>query len=229
MKNKKKQSKNSKWIIILLSAILVIALTILFTQISKNNEVVTETENTDAIATNNPYQNLIDDDAFLGNTNAPVTIIEFSDYECPYCQRFHTQTFPSIKKEYIDKGLVKFVYRDFPLSIHQFAQGAAEAAECAGEQDKYYEMQDKLFSSGVDGGIESYKQYAKEIGLNQTKFDSCVDNRDMKEEVLNDFKDGQAQGVTGTPAFLINGEKVIGAQPFEVFKEVIDRKLAEAQ
>ena len=229
MANKKKQFKNSNWIIILLSAILVIAIIILFTQISKNNKVVTETENTGNIANNNSFQNLIDDDAFMGDPNAPVTIIEFSDYECPYCQRFYSQTFSSIKKEYIDKGLVQFVYRDFPLNIHQFAQGAAEAAECAGEQDKYFEMQDKLFKSGVDGGIESYKQYAKEIGLNQTKFDSCVDNREMKEEVTNDFKDGQAQGITGTPGFIINGEKVIGAQPFEVFKEVIDRKLAEVQ
>lgn len=167
----------------------------------------------------------IDDDAVLGDENAPVTIIEFSDYECPFCGRFYSETLGQIDDKYIKTGKVKLVYRDFPLSFHPNAQKAAEAAECAGEQGKYWEMHDKLFKNGVSGGIAGFKQYAKEIGFDSSKFDNCLDSGKMASEVQKDFNDGQSYGVQGTPAFFINGKLVSGAQPFSNFQQVIDGEL----
>lgn len=169
----------------------------------------------------------VDDDAVLGNKDAPVTIIDFSDYECPFCGRFYEQTLPQIKSDYIDKGKVKLVYRDFPLSFHQNAQKAAEAAECAGEEgdEEYYKMHDKLFGQGVAGGVSTFKQYAKEIGIDTGKFNSCLDSGKMASEVQKDFNDGQSYGVQGTPAFFVNGKLISGAQPFANFQQVIESEL----
>lgn len=170
---------------------------------------------------------LTDDDEFEGDPNAPVTIVEFSDFECPYCARFYNQAYQQIKEQYIDTGKVKFVYRDFPLGFHKDAQKAAEAAECAGEQDKYYEMHDLLFEKGVDGGVSAFKQYAEELDLDTTEFNQCLDSGTMAGEVQKDMRDGQALGVQGTPAFFINGKLLSGAQPFEVFQQVIEEELAK--
>ena len=166
-----------------------------------------------------------DDDAFEGDENAPITLIEFSDYECPFCARFYSQTLNQIRENYIDTGKVKLVYRDFPLSFHPNAHKAAEAAECAGEQGKYFEMHDMLFENGVSGGVSSFKTYANSIGLNQAEFDSCLDNDDMASEVKKDFADGQAAGVTGTPGFFINGKLITGAQPYSVFEAAFEQEL----
>ena len=170
---------------------------------------------------------LIDDDAVKGITDAPVTIIEWSDFECPFCGRFYEETLRQIEDKYIKTGKVKFVYRDFPLSFHTQAQKAAESAECAGEQGKFYEMHDLLFESGVQGGVISFKQYAKQIGLDTTKFNTCLDTGAMASEIQKDFADGQRAGVQGTPGFLINGKLVSGAQPFSVFQQVIEAELAK--
>ncbi|MCB9362396.1 DsbA family protein [Candidatus Woesearchaeota archaeon] len=170
---------------------------------------------------------LFDDDAVKGDPEAPVTIVEWSDFECPFCARFYEQSYKTIVDEYVNTGKVKIIFRDFPLSFHPNAQKAAEAAECAGEQDKFYEMHDKLFESGVSGGVATFKKYAADIGLDQKAFDSCLDNGDMAAEVAADMSDGVAAGIKGTPGFIINGELVSGAQPIAVFKQVIDAKLAE--
>ncbi len=172
-------------------------------------------------------EKLLDDDAVKGDENAPVTIIEFSDYECPYCVRFIQQTYPQIVKEYIDTGKVKLVFRDFPLSFHQNAQKAAEAAECAGDQDKYYEMHDKLFADGVKGGVDSFKHFAADLDLDTDTFNDCLDSGKHAEETKKDMADGAAAGIRGTPGFLINGQLVSGAQPFENFKRAIDAALNE--
>ncbi|MFH1316493.1 MAG: thioredoxin domain-containing protein [Candidatus Woesearchaeota archaeon] len=169
---------------------------------------------------------LVDDDDVKGDPNAPVTIVEFSDYECPFCARFYSQTYGQIDDEYIKTGKAKLVYRDFPLGFHAQAQKAAEAAECAGEQGKYYEMHDKLFEDGVSGGVASFKKYASEIGLDNEAFNTCLDSGEMADEVNKDFQDGQKAGVTGTPAFFINGKLIVGAQPFSAFKQAIDAELA---
>jgi len=173
-----------------------------------------------------PVKVEIDDDDVLGSEDAPVTMIEFSDYECPFCARYFTQTYDQIKKTYVDTGKVKIVFRDFPLSFHPKAQKAAEAAECAGEQGKYWEMHDKLFENQQTLDIISLKRYANEIGLNIAEFSPCLDSGQMAAEVKKDFSDGQAAGVRGTPAFFINGRLISGAQPFSAFQQAIDAELA---
>lgn len=178
-----------------------------------------------------------DDDAVMGSKNAKVTIIEFSDYQCPFCRKFWLDTLPSIKRDYIDTGKVNFVYRDFPLSFHPMAQSSAEAANCAREEGGdvgYYKMHDKIFEEQMtlDGGtVQStvtytatdLKAWAKEIGYN---IDSCLDSGKYAQEVQKDFADGGASGVQGTPGFFINGKPLSGAQPYQAFKQVIDAELA---
>jgi protein-disulfide isomerase len=167
-----------------------------------------------------------DDDAVLGDENAPITIIEFSDYECPFCARFYLNTLPRLKSEYIDTGKVKLIYRDFPLSsIHPNAQKAAEAAECAEEQGKYYEMHDKIFENQQAITTTDLKKYANEIGLDTNTFNVCLDSGEMAGEVQKDFQDGQLAGVRGTPTFFINGKPLVGAQPFEAFQQIIEGEL----
>lgn len=167
-----------------------------------------------------------DDDPYLGKEDAPVTIIEFSDLECPFCERFHTQTFPQIKSQYIDTGKVKFVYRDFPLPMHTNAQKAAEASECADEQGKFWEYIDLIFANQASLSLASLKSWAGSLGLNTSDFNKCLDSGRYADEVKKDLADGQAAGVQGTPAFFVNGQLVSGAQPFESFQSLIEAALA---
>jgi len=169
---------------------------------------------------------LADDDPVEGDPNAPVTIIEFSDFECPFCGNFYKNSLSLIRKDYIETGKVKIIYRDYPLSFHPEAQKAAEASECADEQGKFWEYHDKLFENQADLSVANEKKWAKELGLDSAKFDQCLDSGAMASEVAADFSDGQSIGITGTPSFLINGKAVVGAQPFSVFKQVIDAELA---
>ena len=167
----------------------------------------------------------VDDDAVLGNKNAPVTIIEFSDYQCPFCGRHYQQTHPQIKKNYIDTGKVKLVFRDFPLSFHPMAQPAAEAAECVGENgdEAYYKMHDKIFENQDELSESNLKAWAKELGYN---IDNCLDSGKYKSEVQKDLDDSQVAGGQGTPYFVIVGKdgKTIplsGAQPFTAFDSAL--------
>ena len=169
-----------------------------------------------------------DDDAVKGSADASVTIIEFSDYECPFCGRYFQETYPKIVSEYIDTGKVRYIFRDFPLSFHPNAQKAAEAAEAArelGGDEKYYEMHDAIFGNQQSIGISDLKGYAREIGLDGTKFDQILDSGKYASEVQKDFQDGQRAGVTGTPSFFINGRQLVGAQPFEAFQQIIEQEL----
>ncbi len=154
-----------------------------------------------------------------------VVIEEFSDFECPFCGR----AFPTVDRildEYGDQ--VEFVYKHFPLtSIHPRAQKAGEASECARDQGKFKEYHDKLFQNQRALEITNLKQYAADLGLNTDKFNSCLDNSDKASVVNNDLAEGRQRGVTGTPTFFINGQKLVGAQPFENFKAVIDAQLAK--
>ena len=179
-----------------------------------------------------------DNDPIRGDPDAPITIIEFSDYQCPFCARFYIQTLPLIMEEYIEQGKANLVYRDFPIqSSHPNAMPAAVAAECANEQEKYWEYHDMLFERQqvwnnleIGAAVATFKQFATEIELEQTKFDSCLDNGKYLEEVRNDLNDGRGYGVDGTPGFFIGNDqigyvKLSGAQPFESFKQVIDSQL----
>jgi len=174
----------------------------------------------------------VDDDVVMGNKNAKVTIIEFSDYQCPFCRTFWKDTLSQIKKEYIDTGKVKFVYRDYPLSFHPMAQSSAQAAECAEEQGRYWEIHDKIFGEQEKKGqgtvsytLDELKRWASEIGLDVSKFNQCLDSGKYKAEVEKDFADGTAAGVSGTPSTFINGRLVVGAQPFSAFKAIIEEEL----
>ena len=167
----------------------------------------------------------VDDDPVKGDKNAPVTIIEFSDFQCPFCGKFFKETFGQIDEKYIKTGKVKMVFRDFPLSFHENAQKSAEAAECADEQGKFWEYHDMLFENQEKLSVEDLKRYAVELGLDKDKFDSCLDSEKYKDEVKKDFSDGQKYGVSGTPAFFINGKLVSGAQPFSAFEKVIEAEL----
>ena len=166
-----------------------------------------------------------DDDPVLGSADAPVTIIEFSDFQCPFCKRFADQAWPQIYEEYIKTGKVKVVFRDFPLGFHDKAQKAHEATECADDQGKFWEMHDLMFANQASISEDNYKKWAGDLGLDTTEFASCLDSGKHAQEVKDDFADGQAAGVSGTPSFFINGKKLVGAHPFATFKQVIDAEL----
>ncbi|MEK0321531.1 MAG: DsbA family protein [Nitrosopumilus sp.] len=180
----------------------------------------------------------VDNDPIIGNPDAPITIIEFSDFQCPFCARFYTQTLPLIYEEYIEPGKVKLVFRDYPIqSIHPNAVPAAIASECANEQGKFKEMHDTLFENQNEWGkqktadaLSLFSQYATKIQLEQEVFDSCLTSGKYIEEISKDLDDGRDYGVTGTPGFFIGNDQIgyvelKGAQPFESFKKVIDSQL----
>ena len=163
-------------------------------------------------------------DYVRGDTNAPVTLVEYSDFECPYCESLAT-TLDQVMTDY--QGKVKLVYRYFPLtSIHPNAQKSAEAAECAGAQGKFWEMHDKLFENQSALAVTDLKQYAKDLGLNTTTFNNCLDNGTATARVNSDEQEGINYGVQGTPATFINGTLVSGALPYSSFKSAIDAALA---
>jgi protein-disulfide isomerase len=167
------------------------------------------------------------DDPVKGPATAPVTIVEFSDFQCPYCSR-GTATLKQVEEKYGDK--LRVVFRDFPLTqIHKEAAKAAEAGACANEQGKFWEMHDKLFGNQSKLQVEGLKQSATEIGLDAAVFNQCLDSGKYAAEWQKDVEEGTSYGVTGTPAFFINGRMISGAQPLEAFTTVIDEELARAQ
>ena len=159
-----------------------------------------------------------------GPATAPITIVEFSDFECPYCSRAE-ETVSEVMRVYGDK--IRVVYRDLPLPNHKNAPKAAEAAHCAGEQGKYWEMHAKLFANQRALEVPALKGYAKDLKLDQAKFDKCLDSGATAAIVEESRRVGNEAGVNGTPAFFVNGVLISGAQPFDAFKEVIDAELAQ--
>ena len=172
-----------------------------------------------------------DDDPALGNPNAKVIMIEFSDFQCPFCGRFFSQTLPQIKEDYIKTGKVKFVYRDFPF-LGQESEWAAEAAECAKEQGKFWQYHDYLFENqqGENGGAfskDNLKKFAQGLGLDTSQFNGCLDSDKYIDEVRKDLSDGRVAGVTGTPTVFINGIRVVGALSFSEYQKVIEQELVK--
>lgn len=160
----------------------------------------------------------------LGPEDAPITIVEFSDFQCPYCRRWHEQVYEPLLAAY--PGKIRMVYRHLPLtSIHPDAFPAAEAAMCAGEQDAFWPYHEKLFSS-ESLGSQIYTQYAQDLSLNMTAFEACMTERRYEEAIQNDIDFAIDMGIRSTPTFFINGLAVVGAQPLEVFRQVIDKELA---
>jgi protein-disulfide isomerase len=168
----------------------------------------------------------VDNDPAFGPEDAKVTMIEFSDFQCSYCKEFFDQTYFRLKQNYGDT--VRFVYRDFPMTnVHPEAQAAAEAAECAHEQGRFWEYHDALFTHQDKLGANYYFELAQQLGLDPDTFGQCLRGGKYTLEVANDFGDGLNSGVQGTPTFYINGRMVVGAQPYDVFKQVIDEELAK--
>jgi len=199
-------------------------------------------------ATPKPVSIDVGDNPAKGPADAKVTIVEFSDFQCPYCSRFTTETLPQILSNYGDK--VRFVFMNFPLtSIHPYAQKAAEAGECANEQGAFWQYHDLLFQNqgaltdlltadpvaGLAKVVESLKGYAAQLGLDTAKFNDCLDSGKMAGAVQADMQTAQTAAQDagldrfGTPAFFINGNNLAGAQPYDVFKQAIDAALAAAQ
>jgi len=180
----------------------------------------------------------LDDDPVKGNPNAPVTVVEYSDFQCPFCTRFFQQTLPLIEENYIDTGKVKFVYKDLPLdSLHPNARAAHIAAECADEQGKFWEYHDALFEKQPQwSNLASFElqnkftEFATDMGLQAASFESCMQSPNIADEVNKDILEAASFGASGTPTFFIGNEndgfiKIIGAQPFVVFQSVIDSQL----
>lgn len=160
----------------------------------------------------------------IGPKDAPVKVVEFTDYQCPFCGKARP-TVNQMLNEY--KGKVRYVLRDFPLSFHKDAMKAHESARCAGEQDKYWEMNKKLFSDQTAIKIDDLKKYAGELKLDMKKFDECLDSGKFTKVVQENQAYGETVGVSGTPAFFINGRMISGARPFASFKEIIDDELRD--
>ena len=171
-------------------------------------------------------------DASLGNEKAKVTIVEFSDFQCPFCRSFFEGAYAQIKKDYIDTGKVRLIFRHYPLPFHSAARPSALAAECALEQGKFWQLHDKMFTEEakkgtgtVAYGVPELKTWASQIGLNMTQFNSCLDSEKYASKVDADSAAGAKFGVSGTPSFFVNGKLLVGAQPFAQFKALIDAAL----
>jgi protein-disulfide isomerase len=174
----------------------------------------------------------VGDGPSLGKPSAPVTLVEFSDYQCPFCARFFKQTFAALKTDYIDTGKVRYVFRDFPLdTIHPQARKAAEAGHCAGAQGKYWEMHDTLFNNQSALKVDTLKAFARDLSLDMDAFNACLDQDTYADAVNQHQAAGSQAGITGTPGFFIGKTSpegtleatfIKGAQPITAFRQVID-------
>lgn len=176
---------------------------------------------------------LIDDDAILGEADAPLTMVEFSDYECPFCKKYFVETYPSIKKNYIDTGKMKLVFRDLPLSFHEpMATKEAVAAECVRAQKNdvaYFEYHDMLFKNTTSNGSgleeSQLAEFANDLGADAGEFEKCIADSKYADEVSKDIESAKSLGIGGTPAFVIGGTVISGAQLYPTFEEVIESEL----
>lgn len=178
----------------------------------------------------------IDDDPVKGDLNAPVTLVEFSDYQCPYCRKFHNQVLKKIEEDYIKTGKVKYVFRDFPLGFHKKAIPAAVAANCAGDQDKYWLLNDFLFDNPRKLDTEQVLEAAKDMDLDYARFEACLKDNNHEAEVKKDMSEGSKYGVRGTPSVFLGksgddkefkGIYLRGFRPYEFYKAEIDKLLAQ--
>ncbi|MBI2670173.1 MAG: DsbA family protein [Candidatus Yanofskybacteria bacterium] len=172
---------------------------------------------------------LEDNDAVLGNPDAPVTLVEFGDYQCTFCTKFFNETEPTLIDKYVKTGKLKIVFRDLAINGRE-SQNAAEAAECAGEQEKYWEYHDRLYSErrGYNVGVfkkDNLIKFASDLGLDAEQFSSCYESGKYRQEIAKDSQDAARLGARGTPNFFLNGRQLVGAQPYQVFAGLIDQLL----
>jgi protein-disulfide isomerase len=169
----------------------------------------------------------------LGKSDAPLTLVEFTDYECPFCKRFYETTFQTLKKNYIETGKLKFISRNMPLPMHPHALKAAQASTCAGDQGKFWEMKDLLFRNQNRLEVEALTGYANDISLNAETFKTCMADDARLKSISDEASYINSLGVNGTPSFVlgksvgdsVEGRKIVGAQPLEVFEGAINELL----
>ena len=176
----------------------------------------------------------------LGPADAPITIVEFSDYQCPYCTRWHEQTYKALMDAY--PGKIRFVYRNFPLPFHQNALLSAQAALCAGDQNSYWQYHDKLFAekalvndaTGTVLGVDTYVKFAGDLSLDTKTFEVCLTSEKYKQFVTDDMNlaanlppENGEPAVGGTPTFFINGHRLVGAVPLNYFQQIINQELTQ--
>ncbi|MES2213279.1 MAG: DsbA family protein [Patescibacteria group bacterium] len=166
---------------------------------------------------------------FIGGADAKVTVVEYADYRCPFCERWYTSVMPELKTKYIDSGKIKFIYQDFAF-LGPDSNSAAEASHCAADQNMFWQYHDYLFGhqgdeSGHWASVPNLKQFASTLGLNTTQFNTCLDSGKYKQEVLDETAAGKKYGVTGTPTVFVNGVPIVGAQPLQTFVDAIDAAL----
>jgi protein-disulfide isomerase len=172
----------------------------------------------------------------LGKDDAPLVLVEYTDYQCPFCQRFHNDAFAQIKTNYIDTGKIRFVTRDFPLSFHENAMRGAVAARCSAEQGKFWDFRNTLIANASQLQADKIAVYAQNASLDVTKFKACVDSDKFKTAIDKDMAEGQLAGVTGTPAFVlgrvqngkIEGVRLVGAMPYAQFDAKIQEFMKQA-
>ena len=171
----------------------------------------------------------------IGRSDAPLTLIEFADYQCPFCRQFNTAVYERLKTKYIDTGKVRFVSRDLPLDFHSNALNASVSSRCAGEQNKFWAMREQLISHADKLEAAQITGYAQSVGLDMSKFQSCVDSGKYVPAIRADIAEASSVGILGTPSFVLGktaaaefeGVKLVGAQPFEVFEKAILEQLAK--
>jgi protein-disulfide isomerase len=169
----------------------------------------------------------------IGRADAPVTLVQFTDYQCPYCARFFRNALPTLREQYIDSGKLKMIVRDLPLEFHEHAAAAAHATRCAGEQGKFMAMHDVLYTNAAKLDPVNFSGYAGAAGLDTKAFDACMKDGRYHEAIAAEARETQALGITGTPTFVlgrerdgkVKGQQILGAQPATVFAAEINRLL----
>lgn len=187
------------------------------------------------LSSNNPsghQQSLLDDDPVLGDPKAPVTLVEFGDYQCTFCTKFFKETEKPLIEKYVKTGKVKLIFRDFAINGRE-SVSAAIASECADEQGKFWEYHDKLYTERRGYNVGVFKQdnlmsFAKELGLNEQQFSDCTKSGKYDEEIASDTRDAQSFGGRGTPTFFLNGQIISGALPLSVFENYIEQAIDQS-
>ena len=207
--------KNSRWMVLVILVVLILFISA-FYYINK----------TTIPHTRSPIINIsIGGSPYIGNSSAKIVIVDFSDFECPYCGKFFRGAFKDINERYVKTGKAVFVYKNFPLEMHTHSRKAAEASLCANEQGRFWDYHDKLFSNQDALTVNDLKIYARELSLDTNKFNDCLDSGKIGPIIENEIKEGKDYGVSGTPTIFINGIKIVGAQPFDIFKRTIEEEL----
>lgn len=197
-------------------------------EVQQPQEQVQEPQGPEVLGVEDQAEIIKDALAVKGPEDAKVTIVEFSEYQCPYCQKYVEAAYQDIMTNYGDQ--VRYIFRDYPLPFHSNAQIAAEAARCAGDQGQYWDFHDLLFAnqadwSALEDSQEALIGYAGQLGLNQLDFTNCLQEGKFTQQIKDDMALGQKVGVSGTPSFFVNGQMLVGAQPYSAFEALIKQEL----